>query len=127
MAIRLGPGAIKGLGIPALRQVLAGDVDADGPGSRSLDLPFSEIDVKAALERGILSVEDGRMSTGSVANGEADATIEGTVDLLLWIVDLALAKTGKTDGASEIDTARQHLYRVVGRPDRPTGFSSPEN
>ncbi|MDH3658956.1 MAG: hypothetical protein OEU92_02825, partial [Alphaproteobacteria bacterium] len=85
--------------------------------------PFSKIEAKADLSRGILTFADARLGFGLDSGApdvgsDGEAIIAGTADLLLWIIDLALTSTA-ADAAG--------TYHVVGRPSRPAGFTSAEN
>ncbi|MEM7041859.1 MAG: AsmA-like C-terminal region-containing protein, partial [Pseudomonadota bacterium] len=116
MTIKAGPGEIKGVGVTALREALMPDVENGGPVARSLTLPFTSIEATTGLSRGILTVEDGRLSILSESGGEAVSSIDGTVDLLLWIADLIL-----TTSPDQADGEAAGTYRVIGPPDRPVG------
>ena len=126
VAIRAGPGEIRGLGVPGFRRALLTNAENKAPADRSLTLPFSEIDAKGALSRGILSFEDSRLTVHSATGGEASAIIEGTADLLLWIADLSFGAAAEdTDQGSLPDPSP--AYRLFGPPDRPTGSTSVGN
>ncbi|MGI9420013.1 MAG: AsmA-like C-terminal region-containing protein, partial [Geminicoccaceae bacterium] len=137
--IKAGPGEIEGLGIPAFRNLLTSQADDGARVDRSLTMPFREMDLQSSLSRGILAVEDGRLMLGAPAGNDASgekngddqmgddlaAAIDGTLDLLLWVVDLTLTADGSDVSASAADPAP--IYRVIGRPDRPAGFIAAEN
>ncbi len=123
VSIRAGPGEIKGLGVPGFRQALQPKADDGVPVDRSLTLPFSEIDVKAPLSRGILTFEGSRLKVRSGSGGEIDAGVNGTVDLLLWIADLTFSLSAD-EADQEPLTDPAPAYRLVGPPDRPAGVTS---
>lgn len=121
--IDAGPGELEGLGIPGLREAILPDGGDAAPADRSLTMAFSEMDAKAALSRGILTFEEGRLVAETPSGDASKALIGGTADLLLWIADLTLTAT--PDGADTADGADGDtvgLYRIVGPPDRPDGF-----
>lgn len=127
VAIKAGPGEIKGLGIPELKEALLPVTDDDAS-DRTLTLPFSEIDAKGTLSRGILSLEDSHLRISPATGEETDAVIEGTADLLLWIAELTLRRASASTEAGSADAANSaRVYRLVGPPDRPAGLISAGN
>ncbi|MGI9499633.1 MAG: AsmA family protein [Geminicoccaceae bacterium] len=126
MEIGAGPGLIEGLGIPALRRTVDANRGDGAPADRSLSMPFSTIDAKAALSRGILSFEDARLVFDPASDTKTELGIDGTADLLLWIVDLTLTAIAKDAGPVIVPEVAR-VYRVVGPPDRPTGFAPTGN
>ena len=115
--IKVGPGELRGLGIPELKRTFARKTGDDPPPDRSLALPFSAIDVEAALARGILEVEGGQLALDPMSDDAAELVVDGTVDLLLWIADLTLRSKAETEVDDPIS-----MFRVVGPPDRPDGY-----
>ena len=125
MRIAAGPGEIEGLGIPAFRTALMPKAESGARGGRSLTLPFREFGAEAELSRGILTFDDARLvlnagSDDGASDDEITAALEGTADLLLWIVDLTLS--AEADGGSEMPAGSAGTYRLVGPPDRPSGY-----
>ncbi|MEM8951412.1 MAG: AsmA family protein [Pseudomonadota bacterium] len=123
MTIRAGPGEIRGLGVPGLRKALLPVRSDDVAIDRALSLQFNEIDAKAGLSRGVLSFEDSRLALGSTAEDDSAFVIEGSADLLLWVLDLALRR----DTESEEATAPSPVYRLFGPPDRPAAVTAAGN
>gem|GEM_PF-4111918 len=119
MEIRVGPGELRGLGIPLFRQTLAAETGRQIPVNGTHTMPFREIDAKAELSRGILTFENGALAQNLTADDKTEITIDGTADLLLWIIDLTLAE--KTPATT---SAPPGAYRLVGPPDRPDGFAA---
>lgn len=116
--ISLGPGELRGTGIPALRRVLVSHADNEtAPTDRSLALPINKIATKGSLSRGILTFNDGQLLLRSGSEDEIAAGITGEADLLLWILNVSLAA----------DTDPPVVYRVVGPPNRPYGSISAGN
>lgn len=125
LEMNLGPGQIKGIGIPSLKRALFDrDSPGDAPIDRSLTLPFDIIDAKATLSRGILTVETGHLLVTSEIDKEVTSSLDGNLDLLLWIVDLRLTKD--EDGRSD-NPGPHEIYQIVGPPYRPFGVISDGN
>ncbi|MGI9509625.1 MAG: AsmA-like C-terminal region-containing protein, partial [Geminicoccaceae bacterium] len=122
LAIKAGPGEISGLGIPDLRQTLASSEGDDPRVDRSLSLPFSALDIEADLGRGILTIEGGRLLFDPGSRSQAEAAIDGTLDLLLWITDLTLRPTAGKERDDE-----DAVFRLVGPPGQPDGYRSSGN
>ena len=117
--IDLGPGEIQGLGVPDLRRTLVSDMEGDDvPAERSLSMVYDAIETRAALSRGVLTFEDGRLLFDASSDETVEAVIGGTADLLIWMVDLTLAAQGEPGTQAEPLPG----YRLVGSPDRPDGF-----
>ncbi len=116
----LGPGELRGVGIPALKRSLFDrSADEGSPIDRSLTLPFNGIDATAAINRGIFTIETGKLSVSSEADGEASADLTGGLDLLLWIVDLTVTTD---DRGIRDDPHQPPAYHVIGPPNRPFGM-----
>jgi hypothetical protein len=125
MKIAIGEGEARGLGIPPLRRTLIPKEEGSLI-DRSLSQPFDRIALNADISRGILTLEDSTMSIGRDADEDmVEAAIEGTIDLLLWIADLTLTPRNADAGLG--GEAEPRVYRVVGPPDRPDGFTSAGN
>ena len=114
LAIEAGPGALRGRGIPLFRETLAaGTGDRIAADSR-LTMPFRAIDAEAKLSRGALIFEDGSLVLNAGDDKEIEATVDGTVDMLLWVLDLTMTTTDSSDPTPA-------SYRLVGPPDQPAG------
>lgn len=120
LAIKAGPGVFKGLGIPRLRETLAAEARDRIPADGRLAMPFSEIDAEARLSRGVLTFEDARLVLNPTADVDTATAVNGTADMLLWVVDLTLTAMGSNDPTPA-------SYRLVGPPDRPAGWTSAGN
>ncbi|MGI9502532.1 MAG: AsmA-like C-terminal region-containing protein, partial [Geminicoccaceae bacterium] len=120
LAIKAGPGVLKGRGIPLLRETLAAETSDRITANSRLAMPYREIDAEARLSRGVLTFEDARLLLNPVDGTDTEAAVDGTVDMLLWVIDLALTATGTADPAPS-------TYRLVGPPDRPAGWTAAGN
>jgi hypothetical protein len=119
LEMKLGPGRLKGIGVPALKQALLRQIGEDSPPiNRSLELPFDGIDAKATLSRGILTIESGRLLASPATDEDMTASLAGNLDLLLWIADLSL--TADSQGLGD-DKIPSKVYQIIGPPYRPSG------
>ncbi|MEZ5931679.1 MAG: AsmA family protein [Alphaproteobacteria bacterium] len=124
LALKAGPGEITGLGVPDLRRTLSSEASEESAAIGDLTMAFSDLEAKAELSRGILTFDPASLSLllDAGADRAIEVAIDGTADLLLWIVDLSLSSAGsdaRPDGAG--------VFRLVGPPGRPVGYASTEN
>ena len=120
LAIKAGPGVLKGRGIPLLRETLAAETNNRITANSRLAMPYREIDAEARLSRGVLTFKDARLVLNPIADVDTETAVDGTADMLLWVVDLALTATDTADPAPA-------TYRLVGPPDRPAGWTAAGN
>jgi len=114
--VKVGPGELTGLGIPNLKMALATHRSDQWSAGRALTLPFREMVASAGLSRGIATIEKGQLTLSAADDDTREARIDGTVDLLLWIIDLTLTDLA-TAGADA-----SGVYQLVGSPEDPEGF-----
>jgi hypothetical protein len=122
MDLRATSGQLRGLGIPEFRRALTGEADEESTVGGDLTMAFRDLEVEAELSRGILTFEGGSLLLDVGTGAPIEALIDGTADLLLWIVDLTLSPAGS--GALPEGTG---VFRLVGPPDRPVGYTSTED
>jgi hypothetical protein len=122
LELDVGPGRITGLGVPELRRTLSGEADGQDAAGGDLTMGFRELEARAGLSRGILTLEKGSLRLDAGAGRTVEAAVDGTADLLLWIVDLGVAAAG-----SAAAPGSESVFRVVGPPDRLVGYASSGN
>jgi hypothetical protein len=116
LRISAGKGELYGTSMPTLRRAVRERTTGGSlPLSEDpLTMPLLSLETTSTLRRGIASVDEGRL-TIDAGTGAREATIEGTLDLLLWIAELTL--TIEADDA-RIDPL---TLRIVGSPENPQG------
>lgn len=117
LRIETGQGKLHGTDIPLLRRALhdrAGASLSTSPLSQDpLSMPLLSLKTTSTLRRGIASVDGGSLIFDPGTGGPAEATIDGTLDLLLWVAELTLHVTAD-------DASMEPLsLRIVGSPERP--------
>ena len=119
-SITVGEGKLRGAEIPIFRKSLQDwfDIDSEGrPSSEDpLTMPLLGLEAAGTLKRGIIGVDDGRLAFAPGLGGQAEAHVDGTLDLLLWIAELTLS-IDRQDIEKEPMT-----FKIIGRPSRPQGF-----
>jgi hypothetical protein len=131
MSLEVGPGALKGTFINALRERLVDkpntDRDPANPANSSIvdqrSIPLLGLKADADLSRGVASINEASLTFEPEQGQRTEAVIDGTVDLLLWIAELEMALANEESGSEE-SGSEQLIYRIIGPPDRPQSFIS---
>lgn len=125
-SIEAGPGKLHSTDIANFRQTVLEHLEADLEKlplpDDPLTIPLLSLNATSTLKRGIATVDNGSLAFNPGPGTRAEMTIDGTLDLLLWIVELTL--NVKPD---EARTAPLSL-KIVGSPNRPQGlFFEPDS
>ncbi len=117
LSIEAGPGRLIGATIPTFRKTIRDRSRDDLRNAPRLDdpliMPLSTIKTKGRLDRGIVTFEEGDLTFDPGMNGDAKASITGTLDLVLWVAELVL------DVSDEDANFAPFLLKIVGSPNRP--------
>lgn len=118
--LEAGTGKLHSIGIPDFRRAIqnqfAGGPDAVTRPDDPLAMPFDRLELTSNIHRGILTLERGNLILDAGLDTKAEASIQGTLDLLLWIAELQLSVTAAD--ASE----KPMVAKIVGSPARPQGL-----
>lgn len=121
LSIDAGPGKLYGKAIPTFRKTLHDRIGADretssSPNKDPLTMPLMGFKTTGTLNRGMAILDEGLLTFDPGFGAEAEARIEGTLDLLLWITELTMNVTAEDVGMTPLS------YKIVGSPARPQGY-----
>lgn len=114
------PGKLVGTEIPDFRKTFRDRTDISPAGFESIEdplaMPLLGLTANGTLSRGIAVVEGGVVTFDPGLGSEAEASIDGSLDLLLWIAEFTL------DVRTENDDIQPFKLKIVGSPERPQGL-----
>ena len=117
--LEMEQGQLHSPAVPLLRRTLRDNLDAklqtSDPPYDPLTMSLSNFGVAGTLKRGVATLDKGFFTFDSGLGFDAAATIEGTLDLLLWIAELTL------DITTDNDKMMPLALRIVGPPSQPQG------
>ena len=116
-SIDVGQGKLHGTNIATFRKMLRDRTetspDAVAPLDDPLVMPLLGLTTSGKIHRGIATLDEGSLTFEPEVDAKAEAAFDGTLDLLLWVAELALTVT-----ADEAPSAPLTL-KIVGSPTRP--------
>lgn len=120
LSIEAGQGKLHSPKIPTFRKTLrdrlGASLETPSLPEDPLTMPLLSFKATSTLKRGIATLDEGRFTFDPGMGAIAEATLDGTLDLLLWVAELTLNVT-PDDAPIEPLT-----FRIVGSPGRPQGF-----
>ncbi|MGI9450741.1 MAG: AsmA-like C-terminal region-containing protein, partial [Geminicoccaceae bacterium] len=122
--LEMEQGQLHSTGVPVLRRTLRNNLDArlQTPNSPAdpLTMSLSNLGVTGTLKRGVATLDEGSFTFDPSLGFDATASINGTLDLLLWIAELTMDITTDDDEMTPL------ALRIIGPPSRPQGlFTAP--
>ncbi|MGI9490913.1 MAG: AsmA family protein [Geminicoccaceae bacterium] len=103
-----------------LRERLNSDLQTPVSPEDPLTMPLLNFGVTGALKRGIATFDEGVFTFDPSLGIDAAATIEGTLDLVLWIADITVDITAADEAMTPL------ALRIVGPPNQPQAlFTTP--
>ncbi len=120
ISFKVQQGQLHSTGIPRLRKQLRDKLSTNPEKPTApedpLKMPLSNFTASGTLKRGIATLNEGNFTFDPSLGFDAQATIGGSLDLLLWIAELTL------DITTGDDTITPLALQIVGSPKRPQGF-----
>ena len=117
--LEAGHGKLYGIGIPGFRKALREHLNiAQRTTTRPEDpltMPLQRVELNGDIRRGIATFDQGSLAFDPGLGIEAEALIDGTLDLLLWVTELDLVIRERGDDSDPM------ALKIVGSPRRPQG------